>query len=70
MFTIYKNGEYFNRIVATEEFAAYLCEALSADGQTYTYEEYNYPEPAEAPEDEPSEDDDTDVLNALLGVSE
>lgn len=70
MFTIYINGEYYNRIVATEEFAAYICEALSKDGQTYTYEEYNYPEPTEAPEDEPSEDDDTDVLNALLGVSE
>ena len=68
MYTIYLNGEFFNRIVASAEFAAQLCESMSKDGETYTYEEYFYPEPPEAPEEEPS--DDTEVLNALLGVSE
>lgn len=69
MYTIYLNGEYFNRIVADAEFIAWYCESISDAEHAYTYEEYFYPEP---PEEEPETDTDSadDVLNALLGVSE
>ena len=63
-YNIYKDGEFVNKIAASESYATYYCEANG-----YTFELIEEPEipPAPKPEPEPS---DTEVINALLGVNE
>lgn len=59
---IYKDGEFVNRIVADEAFAAAYC---AENGYTYELE----PEPEPVPPPEPTYTAD-DLFAALLGMSE
>lgn len=63
-YNIYKDGEFVNKIAASENYATYYCEANG-----YTFELIEEPETPPAPKPKP-EPTDTDVLNALLGVNE
>lgn len=56
------DGNEVNRVFASEDFVSHYCNMYG-----YTYEAEPMPEPIPEPEPEPS---DTEVINALLGVTE